>query len=799
MRAVDFVRRKARKRDEFLRNLRADMNTRMEKRDNISEKFISRGSLQIIWSEARLKEFVKLFDPGFDKTSIPDVQQRYIQTLSILVSIKWDGWPRFGTIFLMQGRADCDIPTLTLDALEDSRFLGPEWADIFFSERCVFCPIDILEGQNIVQTNEWRLPFLKCIEGSKFGGFGEVVKGAIAPGHFRPLDGRRANGEPSKTSTLVACKSFSTRRDFRNEVENLSLLRGSPSWHDRIVLSLATVTMKQQFSIIFPCADMDLDEFLAGEYEQFPVFTLSDLVNEASGLAGALAFLHGGLQPENLKCRHMDLKPPNVLIFKSKGYRAGEWKITDFGISIIDKPDQHPETVSDLVQDITFPVPGEVPYHTSTYQPPEASNDRPFGRRSDVWSLGCILMRVLAFGLGGKDGLQDLDVQRGELDGLSYRNDKFYRGSPPVLNPHVGEWLDTLIARYPEYSHEFLARCRDLLFKMLSIEKYQRPLSSEVYEDLLDILENAPPERRLRPASDTLVVTAQPQGDIGITATVESLVDAIKKGKTHDLRIFLNGTVMVEEKHDGDRPVIHAIRHKRPDAVERLREYRRELDLETPDSGGNTPLKVAVETGDVDMVETLLNAGVNMNARSKGDLTPLMAATKRGDVPIIKALLGRGADPMVFSEHGYTALHYAAMIWDVGAEAIRMLIESVETVDIPAQHGGQTPLFMLVNNYSDTALWRKKYNALRQAGADINRVDDNDMTPLAVAVQTHEADLAERLLKQNAAYGPTPLPKHPPPHMKKVIGEIAAKINSEGNGSIVRRRQSSLRSSIARG
>ncbi|PLB46432.1 hypothetical protein P170DRAFT_465953 [Aspergillus steynii IBT 23096] len=748
------------RRDDLIEELRTRLKDRMEKRGSSLEKFISRGSLQDIWSEDRLQGFIDLLAPGFNKNSIPDIRGHYIQTLSILVWIRWSDWSRFGSVFFRQGRADCNIPTYTLEILEEPSFLGPQWADSFFAEQYVFCPVDIVEGENIVQSEEWRLPFLDGAGRPRSGGFGEVVKESIARGHFCPLLGN-VKGKPLNQDLLVARKSFATRHDFREEVKNLSLLRASLSKCERIVLSLATVTIGRKFNIIFPWADMDLEIFLDGGYKKFGNFGLHDLMKEVSNLAWALSFLHDGLQPRHLKCHHMDLKPPNILIFASDRFPVGEWKITDFGISIIDEPDRHPKTttVSQLVQNKTYPpLRDDMQYRTSTYQPPEASTDSLFGRRSDVWSLGGILMRVLAFGLGGIEELQRLDEQRAlNDDGLpGGLNDRFYRGSPPVLNPHVESWLNALPGRYPDYHQESLEKYKELLFRMLSIEKLTRPLAGDVFEELGNILKNAPPERNEGPARVGSIMTAQsdPPSDrgIGITATVASLVNAIKQRDILEIQTLLNGHVMVEETHHGDRPVIHAIRENCPAAIQMLRGYQRDLDLETPSLKGDTPLKLASEIGSVVMVETLLAAGVDIDATSQHGMTALMVAAKYGHGATIQTLLNHGANYMMYSNHGYTCVHFAAINRQAGGDVIRPFIDTLETLDIPAEDDAQTPFMMLIKFYTDTPDWWEKYDILREANANINYADADNMTPLSLAVKQNQVKLAETLMRHGARY-----------------------------------------------
>jgi hypothetical protein len=64
----------------------------------------------------------------------------------------------------------------------------------------------------------------------------------------------------------------------------------------------------------------------------------------------------------------------------------------------------------------------------------------------------------------------------------------------------------------------------------------------------------------------------------------------------------------------------------------------------SPDSRGNTPLYCAIDAGNGEIVEQLLQAGVNVNAPSTGGLTPLMKATIEGHIEIVRALLDSEAD-----------------------------------------------------------------------------------------------------------------------------------------------------------
>src|SRR5271156_1796178 len=97
------------------------------------------------------------------------------------------------------------------------------------------------------------------------------------------------------------------------------------------------------FNIISPLADLDLHTYFKGNYDDFSSrsrrFSPAHLLYGAWCLAGALKFLHEGLQPvgiaEKIYCAHLDLKPENVLVMWTRGsdLPAGRWLIHDFGTS----------------------------------------------------------------------------------------------------------------------------------------------------------------------------------------------------------------------------------------------------------------------------------------------------------------------------------------------------------------------------------------------------------------------------------------------------------------------------------
>ncbi|KAL3495232.1 kinase-like domain-containing protein [Aspergillus germanicus] len=635
--------------DTLLLEIRNEFPQAMQQRRYDSKRFVPRDSLEGIWTEQRLREFAQQKE-CFHEQDIPHIRACLLQTISILVQIGWDRWQDFRTIFLeREDHTDKYIRNYDLQLLEDKTFFGDAvWAGLFLDNRYIFCPLDIEEDMDEKYSEKWRVPFLDGditgATGSSSsseigrGSFGYVTKETIAVRHLRFNERTTFT-----TNNCFARKRVFNHGDFDREKENLIKIKNEPRMnsHPNIMRLFAAIAIGSEFNFIFELANMNLRQLLE---EPAGRFTLCDLIGESCNLASALAFLHEGMFPP-LVVYHMDLKPKNILVvFKGPNMTGvGTWKISDFGVSTVATPESPPLDTS--VGSFSFP---DSKMRQGPYQPPEASNESYMSTKSDVWSLGCVLVRLIAYGIAGRSGLIGLDAKFKKSDDSTgdYQHNFFYRDNPPRLNPHVRRWLEDL----PKHQNaqlplEVRKDFRNLLLNhMLQIDRSKRSTASRVHGALLpirDTLLRDPSTSDLEGLSDSKSMSPEGPSSAGPGNRLSThlIVDVIHGGDLDWLKTSLNQNVDIETpsrgqkgEHPLERPLIHAIQKPSADTVKILLRFREALDIESPDSRGNTPLYCAIDVGDGKIVEQLLPAGVNVNAPSTGGLTPLMKATIEGHI-----------------------------------------------------------------------------------------------------------------------------------------------------------------------
>jgi ankyrin repeat protein len=149
-------------------------------------------------------------------------------------------------------------------------------------------------------------------------------------------------------------------------------------------------------------------------------------------------------------------------------------------------------------------------------------------------------------------------------------------------------------------------------------------------------------------------------------------------------------------------PLHFAVSYGKIEVVDFL--LRAGSDLEARSEYGWTPLSFAVADGYKDILGLLIAAGANLNARNSRLYTPLMMATDSNNLEVVEYLISmaqQGLDLHATDTQGRTALHHA--VKNDNFEAAELLLEA--GLDIThVDNWGTTPIQITLFNHEQFAL-----------------------------------------------------------------------------------------------
>jgi len=190
-----------------------------------------------------------------------------------------------------------------------------------------------------------------------------------------------------------------------------------------------------------------------------------------------------------------------------------------------------------------------------------------------------------------------------------------------------------------------------------------------------------------------------------------------------------------------------------------------------------TSLWIAANLGYVDIVNALIDKGANVNKANAAGVTPLWTAASNNRIDVVQALIKAHADVSIANKNGTTLLHFAAGEGHI--DLVRELLKSDQininkknlnltnatALHFAAVKGHHEIVAMLIANGALVNTIRKSgetplhdavtkghvkvVEILLKGGADINvKAGDPAMTPLQIAQQKGNTDIAELLIKQ---------------------------------------------------
>jgi ankyrin repeat protein len=141
---------------------------------------------------------------------------------------------------------------------------------------------------------------------------------------------------------------------------------------------------------------------------------------------------------------------------------------------------------------------------------------------------------------------------------------------------------------------------------------------------------------------------------------------------------------------------------------------QKKADVNAPQIDGTTALHWAVRLDDLETAELLIRAGANVSSATRAGATPLDLAATNGNAAMIEKLIKAGADPNAkLTKYGDTVLMVAARTGK--PEAIKALLDNGAQVNATETWGGTTALMWAASESHPAAV-----KLLIDRGANIN-------------------------------------------------------------------------------
>ena len=260
--------------------------------------------------------------------------------------------------------------------------------------------------------------------------------------------------------------------------------------HEHIMCFLAAWVASDASYMLFPLADGDLHHFLAQTPPPpVPSDVLNWLLSQMIGICDAIRYVHEHVssddqgRPTRRIGFHHDLKPANILLFRSDRADRAVWKLGDFGSGatmFVDPGSQ--EELYNRKASTGDPV----------YSAPEYVVLGKVSRPKDVWGLGCIFLEVLIWALTPEAGaIERFEKARGKYSRDNPDNAPVYwcqdSEGRPYINLAVVEHIQSLQLQTRTDSGACFQSVLSITETMLAINAEERPTAARLCERFKDI------------------------------------------------------------------------------------------------------------------------------------------------------------------------------------------------------------------------------------------------------------------------------------------------------------------------
>lgn len=212
--------------------------------------------------------------------------------------------------------------------------------------------------------------------------------------------------------------------------------------------------------------------------------------------------------------------------------------------------------------------------------------------------------------------------------------------------------------------------------------------------------------------------------------------------------LLASGAIATEADTEGATPLLFAARGGSVETIQVL--LTAGASIQTKDKLGVTALMYALRepyTGGRNVPQTvkfLLTAGAKINDVDASGRSALMYAAS-SDLELVNLLIANGANVNLIDVEGQTALLIA--VKRQSPEIVKTLLDAgaASTINTKDKHGRTALLYAVDYFREDIAL------ALITAGANVNDVNENNQTPLIVAVLRGFPNVVKLLLERRAS------------------------------------------------